>query len=256
MTTAGLRAAVLAWLPPIVLVCGLLVCAPAAADTPPALGTAVVATVGPGYTLTSEGPLNASELASGLPDPAATKAVLRGLKNLPTFQRVWKEVGGRNQVQDLLVRFPSGATAQMFLQALQGSLASGEILSSGALSPLPGARRTTYFASTTLGGVGQAISMPAGLYVDLLSFFSAASGTTPPISPAATVRVAQAQQAAMVAAGGGTSGARAPTAPTKKSNSRDSLGWAILVVAVLVVAVATPALLRRRRQRRGLGTVS
>ena len=117
---------------------------------------------------------------------------------------MWQADGGLNQVQDLLVRFPDAAGAQVFLRAAQHSLESGEIVSSDALASIPGARRVTYFAATNQDGVGEAITMRAGIYVDLLSFFSAASGNAQPISPANAEKVAQAQYAAMVAAPGGT----------------------------------------------------
>ena len=64
----------------------------------------------------------------------------------------------------------------MFLQAAQHSLETGEIVSSDPLPSIPGARRVTYFAATNQDGVGEAITMRAGVYVDLLSIFSAATG--------------------------------------------------------------------------------
>ena len=89
--------------------------------------------------------------------------------------------------------------------------------------------------------------MRAGVYVDLLSFFSAASGNAQPISPADAERVARAQYEAMVAAPGGTVAAAGGAAP--KGPSFAALGWAALAVAVLGVAVATPVVLRRHRAR-------
>jgi hypothetical protein len=159
---------------------------------------------------------------------------------------VWQADGGLNQVQDLLVRFPNPVGAQVFLQAAQHSLESGEIVSSDQLASIPGARRVTYFAATNKDGVGEAITMRAGIYVDLLSAFSAASGNAQPISPADDERVAEAQHAAMVAAPGGTAtSAAAPSA--KKGISAGTIGVAVLVVAVLAAALITPAVLRRRR---------
>ncbi len=89
--------------------------------------------------------------------------------------------------------------------------------------------------------------MRAGVYVDLLSFFSAASGNTQTIAPADAERVAVAQHKAMVAAPGGAT-ALSPTT-SKKGVSLGSVGVAALAVTVLAAAVATPALLRRRRAR-------
>ena len=187
-------------------------------------------------------------MASSSPDPSAAASALATLaRTISTYERVWQTSGGRNEVQDLLVRSPSTVGAHVFLQAAQHSLQSGQIVSSGPLAGIPGARQTTYFGSTTQAGVGQAITTRAGIYVNLLSFFSAASGNTQPITPADDERVAATQHKAMVAAPGG---ATAPSPTTsKKGVSLGSVGVAALVVAVLAAAVATPALLRRRRAR-------
>ena len=90
--------------------------------------------------------------------------------------------------------------------------------------------------------------MRAGVYVDLLSFFSAAAGNPQPITPADAVRVARAQQAAMAAAPGGT--APLPPTNTKRASRLGSIGVAALVVAVLAAAMAAPLLIRRSRARR------
>jgi hypothetical protein len=156
---------------------------------------------------------------------------------------VWQAEGGLNQVQNLLVRFPNAVGAQVFLQAAQHSLESGEIVSSDAVAAIPGARRVTYFAATNQDGVGEAVTMRSGVYVDLLSFFSAASGNAQPISPANAQRVALAQYNAMTQAPGGAGSAAAP----KKAATGGTIVLAVVVVAVLSLAVATPALLRRRR---------
>ena len=213
----------------------------------------VIANLGPGYTVTSQGPLNAAEFASNAPDPSAAASALSTLaKTISTYERVWQADGGLNQVQNLLVRFPDGVGSQVFLHAARHSLESGEIVSSGPLSSIPGARRVTYFAATTEDGVGEAITMRSGVYVDLLSFFSAASGNPQPISPANAERVARAQYAAMVAAPGGT--AATPSASTAGTSlNAGSVGLAALVVAVIAAAVATPAILRRRQPHAGPG---
>ena len=219
-----------------------------ATKRPPPLTTVVIPDLGPGYSVTSEGPLDASRFASSSPDPAAASTALATLaKTNSTYERAWSDVGGANQVQDLLVRFPSLVDARVFLQAAQHSLDSGEIVSSGPLPGVRGAQRTTYFASTTRAGVGQAVTLRVGVYVTLLSFFSAASGNAGPITQADAVRITRAQQAAMEAAPGGAA-APSPGGP-RKGISPGSIVAAVLVVAVLGVAVVTPALLRRRRQR-------
>ena len=246
------RARPVAWcrVAPALVLCGLLALPGAAGASRPSppLATVVIPDLGPGYSVSSEGPLDASRFASSSPDPAAASTALATLaKTISTYERVWSDAGGANEVQDLLVRFPTAVGAQVFLQAARHSLDSGEIVSSGPLPGVPGAHRTTYFASTTQAGVGQAITLRAGVYVTLLSFFSAASGNAGPITQADAVRIARAQQAAMVSAPGGTA-APAPTSP-HKGVSPGSIAAAVLVVAVLGVAVVTPALLRRRRQK-------
>lgn len=245
------RPAARAWVAGGLVLCGLLAFPGSdlgASGPAPPLGSVVIPDLGPGYTVTSQGPLDALKFASSSPDPSAVASALATLaKTISTYERVWQDSGGLNEVQDLLVRFPSTVGAQVFLQAAQHSFQSGEIVSSGPLAGIPGARRTTYFASTTQAGVGQAITMRAGVYVDLLSFFSAASGTTQPITPADAEQVAVTQHKAMVAAPGGTSALSTTTA--KKGGSLGSVGIAALVVVVLAAAVATPALLRRRRDR-------
>ena len=96
--------------------------------------------------------------------------------------------------------------------------------------------------------------MRAGVYVDLLSIFSAASGNAHPISPANAERLAQAQYTAMARARAG----RPPPhvdqpcetrrrRRTKKGVSVGTIVLAVFVVAILAAAVATPGLLQRRR---------
>jgi hypothetical protein len=218
---------------------------------PPTLGTVVIPNVALGYMVTSQGPLNASQFASDAPNPSAAAGALSTLgKSISTYERVWQGDGGLNQVQDLLVRFRNRVGAQVFLLAAQHSLETGEIVSSDPLPSIPGARRVTYFAATNQDGVGEAITMRAGVYVDLLSIFSAASGNAHPISPANAEQLAQVQHAALVRAPGGATAA-APaansTTGTKKGASVGTIVLAVVVVAILGAAVATPGLLKRRR---------
>jgi len=218
-----------------------------AAQSPPTLGTVVIPNPGPGYTVTSQGPLDASQFASNAPDPSAASGALSNLgKTILTYERAWQADAGLNQVQDLLVRFPNVVGAQVFLRTAQHSLESGEIVSSDPLATIPGARRVTYFAATDKSGVGEAITMRAGVYVDLLSFFSAASGSAQPISPASTEQLAKAQDKTMQQAPGGA-GSTTTMAGTKRGVSGSAIALTVVVVAVLALAVATPALLRRRR---------
>jgi hypothetical protein len=251
------------------MVVGLWSCAPAgaadaaasaaaagSADASVSLDSIVIPNLGPGYAVTSQGPLNSSQFASNAPDPSAAAGALSTLgKSISTYERVWQAAGGLNQVQDLLVRFPDAVGAQVFLKAAQHSLESGEIVSSDAMPSIPGARRVTYFAATNQDGVGEAITMQTGVYVDLLSFFSAASGNAQPISPANAEQVAKAQYAAMVQApGGAPSSPSTAAAHSKKGVSTGTILVAVVAVAVLALAVATPLLLRRRQAARDAAT--
>jgi hypothetical protein len=209
------------------------------------LATVVLGELGPGYAVTSEGPLDAGSFASNAPDPSAASAALASLgSSITTYQREWAEGAGSNEVQDLLVKFPSTATAQIFLTAMQHSLDSGSILSSGPLAGIPGARTVKYFGATTTEGVGQAITMQTGVYVDLLSFFSA-SGAAQPITPADAAVLAKAQYAAMKTAPGGTATGSSPGSPL----AGDTLGWFVLGVALAAVLSVSVVAQRRRRQR-------
>ena len=158
------------------------------------------------------------------PPPPAALSTLG--KTISTYERVWQADGGLNQVQNLLVRFPDTTGAQVFLQAAQHSLESGEIVSSDPVASIPGARRVTYFAATNEDGVGEAITMGSGVYVDLLSFFSAASGNAQPISPANAETVARAQYKAMTQAPGGVSdGVAAAGGGSSKKPPRAAPSW-------------------------------
>jgi hypothetical protein len=200
--------------------------------------------LGAGYSVISEGPLDASTFAANSPDPKAADGALTTLaQQIHTYQRTWQDAADTNQVQDLLVRFTTTTGAETFLHAVEHSLDAGEIVNSGPLRSIPGAQRTTYIASTSEQGIGQAITMRAGVYVDLLSFFSGAEGNLEPITPAAAFRVAKAQRAAMATAPGGQNGTTRPTTGTTLSG----VTWAALAVLILAAAVATPYVLRRRR---------
>ena len=210
------------------------------------LATVMLSTIAPGYTVTSQGPLDASRFASLAPDPSAAAGALSTLEpSVSTYERVWRADGGRNEMQDVLVRFPDEVRAESFLDAAQHGLGTGEIVSSDPLPSVPGGRRVTYFAATKRDGVGQAITTRAGAYADLLSLVSAA-GNAHPIPPANAERLAGSQHAAMARAPGGAT-TSSPSAGHKKGASAGTIGLAVVVVAIAAVAVAAPGLLRRRR---------
>jgi hypothetical protein len=180
----------------------LLMAGPAMAKSVTPLSSLVIPSLGPGYAVVSQGPLNAGTIATSSPNPAVAAETLSQLsktRSITTYERVWKDAGGNNEVQDLVVHFTTVASARAFFAAVRHSLTSGEIVSAGSLPDPAGAFRTTYFASTaTQEGVGQAITMRSGLYVDNLSFFSSnAASNAQPISTGNAQRVAEAQYAAL-----------------------------------------------------------
>ena len=216
------------------------------APRPRALGTVVLPAIGFGYTVTSQGPLAASQFPTGSPSAAAATGALSTLGNtIETYQRSWQDAAAVNQVQDLVVRFPTGAAAGAFVGAARRAIAHGEIVSSGPLLSIPGAQRTTYFASTNRAGVGQTITMRRGNDAAVLSFVSAASGNPAPITRASAERVAEAQYTAMATAVAGPVGAKSADGG---GVSAADMGWAVLGVAVLAAAVTIPLVRRRRRQ--------
>jgi hypothetical protein len=215
----------------------------ASVHRPPDLGTVVLAEIGFGYTVSSQGPLDASTFPTGSPSAAEAAGALSTLGNsIESYQRTWQDSTGVNQVQDLVVRFPTHTAAGAFVAAARRAIAHGEIVSSGPLPSVPGAQRTTYFASTNQAGIGQTVTLRVGDYAAVLSFFSGASDNQAPITRAAAAQVARAQYAAMAS----TTGPATVKAPGGGGAAAD-VGWAVLAVAVLGVAVATPLLLRRRR---------
>ena len=101
--------------------------APSASARP--LSAIVLPAIGPGYGVTSQGPLDPTTFASHAPDPAAVRQALATLgQTVDTYERVWLDGPHVNAVEDLLVRFSSTETAHIFLRAAQHSLDSGEIV--------------------------------------------------------------------------------------------------------------------------------
>ncbi|HSZ37391.1 MAG TPA: hypothetical protein VK773_09900 [Acidimicrobiales bacterium] len=214
---------------------------------PPALSSVVLAALGFGYTVTSQGPLDASQFATGSPSASAAAGALSTLGNtIETYQRSWRDTAGVNQVQDLVVRFPTDGGARAFAAAASRALANGQVVSSGPLPSVPGARRVTYFSSSDQAGVGQTITMRVGDYAAVISSFSAASGNPAPITSASAEQVAKAQYTALAsAAAAGT----ADTPAAGRGVSAADVGWAVLAAVVLVAVVATLLVSRRRRER-------
>ena len=216
----------------------------AAPNVIPSLATIVIPVLGAGYAVISQGPLDAGQFAASSPDPTAAAGALSRLSksgSITTYERVWQDTGRNNEVQDLVVRLATLPDAQALLAAVRHSLTTGEIVSSALLPAIPGAYRTTYFATTTQVGVGQAITMRSGTYMATLSFFSSSSpSNSRPISLNDARQVATAQHAAMARAPGGGPGVSNVTHKTT------SLGWVALVAAAILGVVLVFWLLRRR----------
>ncbi|HWE65782.1 MAG TPA: hypothetical protein VG298_03980 [Acidimicrobiales bacterium] len=211
------------------------------------LGSVVIADLGGGYRVLSQGPLKSAQIATSAPDPTNVDAALRQLSHtgsIATYQRVWQDTDRDNEVQDLLVRFTTVSAAQVFSSAVQHSLTSGEIVSSGPLRGIPRAIRTTYFAiSAGQVGVGQAIAFRSGLYVATLSTFSSNAVTdTDPISATRAGQIATAQFGAIMSAVAGAA------VVVTAAPSSTAWGWIVLAVAVVLLLAAALAfwLFRRR----------
>lgn len=204
------------------------------------LSAVVLTNIGPGYAVTSQGPLNADQFASSSPDPTAAAHALAALGHtISTYQRVWGQPTGKNEVQDLVVRFAAPVDAQSFLTAVRHGLTSGEVVGSKPVPGIPGALRTTYFATTSQVGVGEAITLRSGRYVALLSFFSAGQDNSQPITEADAGTVATAQYAALARLSGVHVAAPKPA-------SSSSSGWRVAIATVLIIVVVLLFLRLRR----------
>jgi hypothetical protein len=196
----------------------------------PSMAHAVIANVGPGYSVTTQGPLGSSQIASSAPDPTAAASALTRLSHagaISTYERVWEDAGQNNAVQDLVVRFSTVKGARIFDTSVVQALTSSEVVHSGPLTEIPGAFRTTYFAVTNKIGVGQAIAMRSGNYVAVLSFFSSNSASnTAPITNSDAVRVAEAQHALI------------STSSTARPASKKSSGTSPFLVVGLIIVIA------------------
>ncbi len=209
------------------------------------LGALVLPAVGPGYAVLSQGPIDPATFASGAPDPAAVSSALSTLSGtVSSYQRTWMDTARLNAVQDMLFRFPSAGSAQIFLQSARSSLRSGKIVSSGALPGVPGADRVTYFGATDASGVGQAITLRVGDDVVLLSFFSASAGNADPITQADATEVTLAQGKAL-----GTASASKVPDTTRPAGRVGALVFGVIAVLVLGLLVGALVLVRRRRAR-------
>jgi hypothetical protein len=218
----------------------------------PSLARVVIPDLGYGYTVISQGPLQAKGVGASSPDPAGAAAALSRLSragSIATYQRVWQDSGDNNEVQDLVVRFSTVAGARRYLTSVTHTLAGAEVVSSGPLAGIPGAFRATYFAQTsTQVGVGQAIAMARGAYVATISYFSSnAAANTQPITLTNAQIAATAQYASMPPA----TQARSATPTTAHKNQ--VLGWLALVIGIIalgdLVLIAVRAQQRRRHAR-------
>jgi hypothetical protein len=166
------------------------------------LAAGALTSIGPGYSVVKQGELSASSFAASSPNPPAAATAFGDQsadKTISTYERVWADGGGNNQVQVLLVRFDRAPEAQAYLSSVRQALQSDEIVSSGAMPGVKGAFRTTYFATTpTQAGVGQAVVADVGTTVATLSFFSSnASSDLHPITVSGARAITELQLAAL-----------------------------------------------------------
>jgi hypothetical protein len=209
----------------------------------PSLESTIVHDVGPGYSVTFDGPAADAWFANAWVNPSAIDSVLTNSGVVAAYERAWQGQDEANVVQILLLQFSSAGASDAFTDAADRTLSSSAVVSSGTLPSVPGVRRTTY---VTRAGFGQAVVIRTDKYVALLSSVSHLVADTAPITAADAEQVADAQHAAM---------ARAPdesAAPRAKGGASVSdLTWAALAVAVMAGGLVTPLVLRRRREQPG-----
>jgi hypothetical protein len=221
----------------------------AAAPANQPLSSVVLSSLGRGYTVLSQGPLKASSFANSAPNPSAASTALGELsahRTISTYERVWRDAAGNNEVQILLVRFVALAAAQAYFSSVRQALKSGEIVSSGAMPGVKGAFRTTYFATLgTTVGVGQAVTVDVGTTVATLSFFSSnASSDMNPVTVSGARSITQRQLAALHA-----TPKAPPPAPQRSSATSPDFYWILggALGALLVIAGIVLVVLGRRR---------
>jgi hypothetical protein len=239
--TRGLRRAFLAL---SLFLTALLFGGVAGATQLPSLSTVVLPSLAHGFTVIEQGPLGSSSLAG-------SSALQRLSGAVVTYQRSWENQAKVNEVQDLVVRFSTVADAAAFLTATRHGLHGGAVVASTALATLPGAVRTTYFA--TVGGrdgVGQAITLRQGDYVLVLSVYSAKQGNPKPVSEAQAIGMASAQQAALTAAESAGTRHPPPPAPPPTTTTTTTTGSSSVLPWVLVgLALGAAAILVHRLRR-------
>ena len=155
------------------------------------------------------------------PPPGALSTLA---KTISTYERVWQADGGLEPGAGPPGPLPlrGGGPGVPAGGAALARRRRDRELGPAAVHPRgPPGRPTSRRPTRT--GVGEAITMRAGVYVDLLSFFSAASGNAQPITPANAERVAQAQYKAMMQAPGGASSAARGSG--RRLLQEDRLGW-------------------------------
>jgi hypothetical protein len=233
--------------------CTLCWVGPAAAEAQRPLSRVVLPSLGPGYSLLSQGPLNATNFTTSAPNPTAAATALGQLsasKAISTFERIWHDANGDNEVQILLVRFRSISPAQDYFLSVQHALKSGEIMSAGALAGVHDAFRTTYFAATSSQvGVGQAITFEAGTTVATLSFFSSnAKNDTHPITLSAARSIAQLQLGAI------DSSSATSVGPHRSLNSSSFPYWVVVIIVAAGLGAVTFMVVLLIPERRKKGT--
>ena len=143
-----------------------------AAGATGSLGTVVIADLGPGDAVTSQGPLGSELSAADAPDPGAARGALSmPAPSLSTYERERQAHGGLDQVQDLLVRFPGAVREGVFAHTAQHSRASGG--NARPISPADAARgvRTQHAAKKepSGGAIGAAVTVGAVLALALVT---------------------------------------------------------------------------------------
>jgi hypothetical protein len=218
--------------------------ASASSDSP--LAALLVNIPGSTFTLQMQGTFLSDDYNTAAPRPFSLATVIALIRlsdsaSTQTYRKVWQGSERNDEIEDVLVKFPTVGGARAFLAAEQQALAI-DVVQSTPLPSMDGARLTTYADSSPISGSGQAIAMRSGTYVATMSYFTGAGAADVlPISPTAAVDLARAQYSLIDhAPGGGLD-------PNPSRAWVTMLGWAAVAV-VLVVAMAV-AILGMRRLR-------
>ena len=225
----------------------------------PPIGTVVIATSLPGFTVATPGPTNGPLTATGFaaqsPDPQTATQQFDQLAAVPGFAaylRLWTDVhgpgAGANDVVVTLYRIPEPSVASTFVQGLRQQYAVGATRFS--VPSIPGAAGYTTDVTSPSPATEQVVVFRSGAYVAIVELASSTQAGNPTsLTPAEAVDVSFRQFTAT----GRAAGTPVPTPAPAPAPSGGGDGWIVIVVVGLVVVAGGAAGLvladRRRKDR-------